>query len=78
MQHPIGYYSSSPYAQKLEGKYGSYLQDCPINRVPAFMRDILDQVDVGNTENITLLPFLALILIDRTTLMEVNAPAIEN
>jgi len=78
MQHPIGYYSSSPYAQRLEGRYGCHLQDCPITRIPDIIREILDQWAVGDPENIGLLPFLGVVLIDRTTPSTPLDAAIEN
>ena len=63
---PIAFYSSSEYAQALERKYGEDLSDCPINRVPGFIAEILDRYNSGDPEDLPLILFLTLVLIDRT------------
>lgn len=66
MKKPIAFYSSSKYAQALEHKYGPHLQDCPINRVPGFIAEVLDRYNSGDSEDLPLILFFTLVLIDRT------------
>ena len=66
MKKPIALYSSSKYAKRLEHKYGTHLQDCPSNRVPGLIAEIIDRYNSGDPEDLPLILFFTLVLIDRT------------